>query len=380
MQYGFTQHSALSTPSSALSTQHSALNTTKLLGWRSLTQQTVIVIVSLVLDLCFMKSIADAADSQGHLTNNPPVVLTSELGKVYRTGFWLNQKVVSLKSCSLQVYQGETFGLLGPNGAGKTTILKLLLGIIRPTSGRGLLLGKPIGDRTVKQRIGYLPENPYLYEYLTGWEFLQLAAGLFQIPQSVQRQRIPQLLELVGLSPAEARKKQLRRYSKGMLQRVGMAQALINEPDLVFLDEPMSGLDPLGRYQMREIILSLKAAGKTIFFNSHILSEVEQICDRIAILAQGELICSGSLDELLDSDNTYHVKGQGGDGEILKKWIPNLTFEPNGSWQGTIQEDYYDFLASLRLMGGQITTMNLSRQSLEEFFIQQIQKQNNSVN
>lgn len=327
-----------------------------------------------------MKSIADAADSQGHLTNNPPVVLTSELGKVYRTGFWLNQKVVSLKSCSLQVYQGETFGLLGPNGAGKTTILKLLLGIIRPTSGRGLLLGKPIGDRTVKQRIGYLPENPYLYEYLTGWEFLQLAAGLFQIPQSVQRQRIPQLLELVGLSPAEARKKQLRRYSKGMLQRVGMAQALINEPDLVFLDEPMSGLDPLGRYQMREIILSLKAAGKTIFFNSHILSEVEQICDRIAILAQGELICSGSLDELLDSDNTYHVKGQGGDGEILKKWIPDLTFEPNGSWQGTIQEDYYDFLASLRLMGGQITTMNLSRQSLEEFFIQQIQKQNNSVN
>ena len=327
-----------------------------------------------------MKSVADDPNSQLNTTDTPPVVLTSELRKVYRTGFWLNQKFVSLKNCSLTVYKGETFGLLGPNGAGKTTLLKLLLGIIRPSSGRGLLLGEPLGDRSVKQHIGYLPENPYLYDYLTGWEFLQLAAGLFQIPHSVQRQRIPQLLELVGLSQADARKKLLRRYSKGMLQRVGMAQALINEPDLVFLDEPMSGLDPVGRYQMREIILALKAAGKTIFFNSHILSEVEQICDRIAILAQGELICSGSLNELLGTSNTYHVKGQGGDWEILKKWIPTLRFEPDGSWQGTLQDDYYDFLASLRLMEGKILAMNLSRYSLEEFFIQQIQRKNNSFN
>ncbi len=327
-----------------------------------------------------MKSVADDPDSQLNTTDTPPVVLTSELRKVYRTGFWLNQKVVSLKNCSLTVYKGETFGLLGPNGAGKTTLLKLLLGIIRPTSGRGLLLDKPIGDRSVKQHIGYLPENPYLYDYLTGWEFLQLAAGLFQIPNSVQRQRIPQLLELVGLSQTDARKKLLRRYSKGMLQRVGMAQALINEPDLVFLDEPMSGLDPVGRYQMREIILALKAAGKTIFFNSHILSEVEQICDRIAILAQGELICSGSLNELLGGENTYHVKGQGGDWEILKKWIPTLRFEPDSSWQGTLQDDYYDFLASLRLMDGKIIAMSLSRRSLEEFFIQEIQRKNNSLN
>ncbi|MEH1934744.1 MAG: ABC transporter ATP-binding protein [Nostoc sp.] len=327
-----------------------------------------------------MKSVADDLNSQLNTIDTPPVVLTSELRKVYRTGFWLNQKVVSLKNCSLTVYKGETFGLLGPNGAGKTTLLKLLLGIIRPTSGRGLLLGEPLGDRSVKQHIGYLPENPYLYDYLTGWEFLQLAAGLFQISNSVQRQRIPQLLELVGLSQADARKKLLRRYSKGMLQRVGMAQALINEPELVFLDEPMSGLDPVGRYQMREIILALKAAGKTIFFNSHILSEVEQICDRIAILAQGELICSGSLNELLGGENTYHVKGQGGDWEILKKWIPTLRFEPDGSWQGTLQDDYYDFLASLRLMDGKIIAMNLSRRSLEEFFIQQIQRKNNPLN
>lgn len=321
-----------------------------------------------------MKSVAPSLDSQLNTTDHPPVVLTSELRKVYRTGFWMNQKVVSLKSCSLKVYKGETFGLLGPNGAGKTTLLKLLLGVIRPTAGRGLLLGRPLGDRTVKERIGYLPENAYLYDYLTGWEFLQLAAGLFQIPQSVQRQRIPELIELVGLSLVDARKKPLRRYSKGMLQRVGMAQALINDPELVFLDEPMSGLDPVGRYQMRKIILSLKAAGKTIFFNSHILSEVEKICDRVAILSQGQLICSGSLNELLGTTSTYRVKGQGGDSEVLKKWIPSLKFEPDGSWQGELQEDYYDFLASLRLMNGQIIAMNLSGPSLEEFFMEQVQK------
>lgn len=327
-----------------------------------------------------MQSFTDTINSQLTTINTPSVVLTSELRKVYRTGFWMNQKVVSLKGCSLTVYQGETFGLLGPNGAGKTTLLKLLLGIIRPTSGKGLLLDRPLGDRQVKQRIGYLPENAYLYEYLTGWEFLELAAGLFEIPPHVQRQRIPELLDLVGLSVADARKKQMRRYSKGMLQRVGMAQALINDPDLIFLDEPMSGLDPLGRYRMREIILSLKAAGKTIFFNSHVLSEVEQICDRIAILSQGELICSGSLDELLGSENTYHVKGQGGDWEVLKKWLPNLAFEPDGSWRGTLQDDYYDFLASVRLMDGRIISMNLSHQSLEEFFITQIQNQDQSFN
>jgi ABC-2 type transport system ATP-binding protein len=326
-----------------------------------------------------MSSVAETPKPQLNPVDQPPVVLTSELRKVYRIGFWLNQKVVSLKNCSLQVYPGQTFGLLGPNGAGKTTLLKLLLGIIRPSSGRGLLLGKPLGDRSVKQRIGYLPENPYLYDYLTGWEFLELAAGLFQIPQKVQRQRISQLLELVSLSQADARKKQMRRYSKGMLQRIAIAQALINDPDLVFLDEPMSGLDPLARYQMREIILALKAEGKTIFFNSHVLSEVEQICDRIAILHRGELICSGSLNELLDTQSTYHVKGQGGDTELLKQRIPDVEFDSSGDWHGILQDDYYDFLASLRLMGGKIITINLTHQSLEEFFIQQIQKQNSPL-
>lgn len=319
-----------------------------------------------------MKPVVGLPTFESNALDRQPCIETSQLRKVYRTGFWLNQKITSLKSCSLTVYQGETFGLLGPNGAGKTTLLKLLLGIIRPTSGQGLLLGQPLGDRTVKQYIGYLPENAYYYDYLTGWEFLQMSAGLFKIPAKVQQGRIPQLLELVGLPQVAARKKQLRQYSKGMLQRIGMAQALINDPKLVFLDEPMSGLDPIGRYQMRQIILQLKQQGKTIFFNSHVLSEVEQICDRIAILAQGELICSGSLDQLLGTNNTYHVKGKGGDIELLNKWVSNFKLETDGVWQGEILGEPYNFIANLGTMGGQIIALNLARPSLEEFFLQQL--------
>jgi ABC-2 type transport system ATP-binding protein len=302
-----------------------------------------------------------------------PVVQTSELRKIYRTGFWFNQKIESLKNCTLTVYQGETFGLLGPNGAGKTTLLKTLLGIVRPTSGRAWLLGSPIGNIPVKQRVGYLPENAYFYDYLTGWEFLQFAAELFEIPPDIRQQRIPLLLDLVGLSKLDARKKQMRQYSKGMLQRIGMAQALINDPELVFLDEPMSGLDPMGRYQMREIILSLKSQGKTIFFNSHILSDVEKICDRVAILAQGELICTGSLNELLGTTEIYHVKGQGGNLDIVKRWVKELAFEAD-SWYGQLQGDPQEFLATVRLMDPKLITMNLERYTLEEFFMQQLQQ------
>ena len=302
-----------------------------------------------------------------------PVVQTSELSKSYRTGFWLNQKIESLKNCSLTVYQGETFGLLGPNGAGKTTLLKTLLGIVRPTSGRAWLLGRPIGNVEVKQRIGYLPENAYFYDFLTGWEFLQFVAGLFEIPANVQQQRIPRLLDLVGLSQSATRKKQLRQYSKGMLQRIGLAQALINDPEVVFLDEPMSGLDPMGRYQMREIILSLKAQGKTIFFNSHVLSDVEKICDRVAILAEGQLIRTGSLDELLGTADTYQVKGKGGNLDVLKRWVKELEYDGD-CWYGQLQGDPQEFLPTLRLMGAQLIAMNLTRASLEEFFMQQLQQ------
>lgn len=231
----------------------------------------------------------------------PPVIETHQLQKSYRSGFWLNQTRHSLRHCSIAVYPGETFGLLGPNGAGKTTLLKLLLGITRPTAGQGQLLGAPLGDRPTKQRIGYLPENPYFYDSLTGWEMLRYAAGLFQLPKATQAQRIPDLLHRVGLDLQTARTVAMGRYSKGMLQRVGMAQALINNPEVVFLDEPMSGLDPLGRYQIRELIAGLKTQGKTVFFNSHVLSDVEQICDRVGILVAGELVCCGHVSELLSA-------------------------------------------------------------------------------
>ena len=303
------------------------------------------------------------------------VIQTQNLSKTYRTGFWLTQKIRSLTAVDLDVYQGETFGLLGQNGAGKTTLLKTLLGIVRPTQGKATLLGKPLGDRNVKKRIGYLPENPYFYDYLTGWEILKFTGGLFEIPHSVQKARIPELLELVGLSTKDAKKKQLRRYSKGMLQRIGLAQALINDPELVFLDEPMSGLDPLGRYQMRETILSLKRQGKTIFFNSHILSDVEKVCDRVAILDKGELICEGSMDKLLGDVRAYIVKVKGGNPEILQQRLANLHFQ-DGLWVGVLKGEVQDFIASLRLIQAQLISLTLARPSLEEFFIKQLNDRN----
>lgn len=304
--------------------------------------------------------------------NSMPVVQTWNLGKTYRTGFWMNQKIESLKNCSLSIYRGETFGLLGPNGAGKTTLLKTLLGITRPTTGRAVILGKPTGDRAIKQKIGYLPENAYLYDFLTAWEFLEFVAGLFQIPKSEQRRRIADLLDLVGLDSTTARKKKLKQYSKGMLQRVGMAQALINDPEIVFLDEPMSGLDPMGRYRMRKIVLSLKQQGKTIFFNSHVLSDIEQICDRIAFLALGELICQGSLDELLGTGDVYQAVVAGAtSSEILAPWMTNLICE-NDYWHGQLTVEPEQFVSQLDSTKARLIGIHLARPSLEEFFMQQL--------
>jgi ABC-2 type transport system ATP-binding protein len=301
-----------------------------------------------------------------------PAITTQNLSKQYRTGFWLNQQVRSLHQVDLTVYQGETFGLLGQNGAGKTTLIKTLLGIIRPSRGKATVLGRPIGNRSIKQRLGYLPENPYFYETLTGWEVMEMTAGLFSISKGKARSRIPELLDLVGLPQDAARKKQLRQYSKGMLQRIGMAQALINDPELLFLDEPMSGLDPMGRVQMREIILQLKKQGRTIFFNSHVLSDVEKLCDRVGILDRGEMICIGSLEELLGDSQAYQVKVRGGNPEILKQRVDNLHFQ-DGLWLGTLKGDPQDFIASLRLIKAQLVSINLARPSLEDFFVGQLE-------
>lgn len=301
------------------------------------------------------------------------VVETWEISKIYRTGFWMNQKVESLKPLSIAVQQGETFGLLGPNGAGKTTLLKILLGVIRASGGQGTLLGRPIGDRQTKQRVGYLPENAYFYDFLTAWEFLDYIGSLFQIGKQERQRRILAMCDLVGLAQKTAKKKQLRQYSKGMLQRVGMAQALINDPEVVFLDEPMSGLDPLGRYQVREIILSLKEQGKTIFFNSHILADVEQICDRIAILARGELLCSGSLAEVLGNDEGYEVVLKGGEEEALGKYLANLSREQD-VWHGHYQGDAQALVDALPSLNARLISMNLARPSLEDYFIRQLRE------
>lgn len=325
-----------------------------------------------------MSSASPLPTSESPPDTSSLVVETYDLSKAYRTGFWLNQRVNSLNHCTLQVYEGETFGLLGPNGAGKTTLLKMLLGVLRPTSGRARLLGYPVGDRSVKQQIGYLPENAYFYDFLTGWEFLQYTAGLFGIPRATQDKRIASLLDLVGLTQETAKKKQIRQYSKGMQQRIGMAQALINDPEVVFLDEPMSGLDPTGRYQVREIILSLKEQGKTIFFNSHILSDVEVICDRIAILDQGDLVCIGRLQELLGTAEHFNAKGRGGKLEVLQQWLDNLEFQ-GGFWRGQIRGDAYNFMSSIQLAGGEVVAIQQARLSLEEFFMQQIRQRRDSL-
>jgi ABC-2 type transport system ATP-binding protein len=237
-----------------------------------------------------------------------PILEASDLVKVYTSTF-PRKRVTTLNGLTLSVQRGETFGLLGPNGAGKTTTQKLFLGLLKPTSGKVRLFGHDPSDPSVRTRVGFLPENPYFYTYLTGREFLVLCADLFGMDRKLRDQRVEELLDLVSMRSAA--NQQLRKYSKGMLQRIGIAQALVNDPELVFLDEPTSGLDPLGHRQIGEIIATLKQRGKTIFFNSHIMTDVQQICDRIAILHKGKLIALGRLDELLtagESLEDYFVR------------------------------------------------------------------------
>lgn len=228
--------------------------------------------------------------------NSEVVIETRALSKVYRD-FWGRQKVRALKALDLEVRRGEIFGLLGPNGSGKTTTMKLLLGLLFPTSGQALVLGRPATDVSKNERIGYLPEESYLYKFLNAEETLDFYGRLFDIPPQVRKERIDQLLQAVKLT--QAKKRQLKEYSKGMTRRVGLAQALINDPDLVLLDEPTSGLDPIGVREMKDIILDLKEQGKTVVMCSHLLADVQDICDRIAILHQGELKELGRVSELL---------------------------------------------------------------------------------
>ncbi|MCI0477276.1 MAG: ABC transporter ATP-binding protein [Anaerolineales bacterium] len=216
---------------------------------------------------------------------------------------------IAVRGLTLQVTQGEVFGFLGPNGAGKTTLIKMLLGLVAPTSGSAMLLGAPLGDRAVRARIGFLPEHFRFHDWLSASEFLDLHGRLYGMSASRLRARISELLDLVGLTPF--RGKQLRTFSKGMLQRIGLAQALLNDPALVFLDEPTSGLDPVGRRLVRDIIRDLRARGTTIFLNSHLLSEVEITCDRVAFIKHGEVLRVSELKSLVNGATSVTIRADG---------------------------------------------------------------------
>jgi ABC-2 type transport system ATP-binding protein len=301
---------------------------------------------------------------------------TYDLTKDYAVGFWRPRPYRALDHLTLEVEPGEVFGFLGPNGAGKTTTLKLLMQLVYPTSGRGELLGKPIGDQAAKRRIGYLPENPYFYDHLTAEELLQYFAGLFGYGGAERRARASRLLDEVGIS-AE-RKLQLRKFSKGMLQRVGIAQALINDPELVIFDEPMSGLDPLGRREVRALILRLRDRGCTVFFSSHVLSDAEALCSRVAILAKGRLVTAGRLNEML----AFRARGW----ELVVSGVtqPLLgSISPRANRVTRIGEDRFSFelplglavdrlLSELAAGGAAVVSLNPIRETLEDFFVEQV--------
>ena len=237
-----------------------------------------------------------------------PIIETRSLTKIYRD-FWGRQKVRALNALDLEVRQGEIFGLLGPNGSGKSTTIKLLLGLLFPSSGQALVFGRDATDVNKNERIGYLPEESYLYRFLNAEETLDFYARLFDMPSDVRRQRVDELITMVGLTWAKRR--QLKEYSKGMTRRIGLAQALINDPDLILLDEPTTGLDPIGTREMKDLILSLREKGKTVVMCSHLLADVQDVCDRIAILHQGELKELGRVDSLLTVEDVTQIRARG---------------------------------------------------------------------
>jgi ABC-2 type transport system ATP-binding protein len=242
-------------------------------------------------------------------SSNDSAVHTEHLTKTY-TDFWGRPKVKALDDLSLTIHRGEVFGLLGPNGSGKSTTIKLLLGLIFPTRGSATILGEKAGSTTINERIGFLPEESYLYKFLNGEETLKFYGRLFKIPRKELNKRVPALLDTVGLD-AKARKRKLREYSKGMARRIGLAQALINNPDLILLDEPTTGLDPIGTREMKDLILSLKAQGKTVLLCSHLLADVQDVCDRITILFRGKMQTVGQVKDLVQVKDITQIQATG---------------------------------------------------------------------
>jgi ABC-2 type transport system ATP-binding protein len=301
---------------------------------------------------------------------------THGLAKDYHVGFWRPRPYRALHGLSLTVESGEVFGFLGPNGAGKTTTLKLLMQLVYPSAGSATILGRPLGDLAMKRRIGFLPENPYFYDYLTAEELLTYFASLFGYKGAERTQRVDRLLDEVGLG-AE-RRLQLRKFSKGMVQRVGLAQALINDPEVVFLDEPMSGLDPLGRKDVRGLILRLRDQGRTVFFSSHILSDAETLCSRIAIVVKGTLMASGTLSDLVAAQLTgWEVVVDG----LTRAPVPGaalrrITALSPGRFavEAPPAEDPMAIARDLTAGGGRLVSINPVHETLEDLFVRQVDK------
>lgn len=302
------------------------------------------------------------------------VISIEGLIKTYRSGWPGSPTVTALAGLSLSVEAGEIYGFLGPNGAGKTTTLKILLGLMRANGGTAVVLGNPAGDVKTHSRIGFLPESPYFYDYLTAEEFLGFYGRLAGLSHAILPQRITDMLQIVGLT--DARTRQLRKFSKGMLQRIGLAQALIHDPKLVILDEPMSGLDPIGRKQVRDLILSLRERGKTVFFSSHILPDVEMICDRVGIIGKGQLLAEGTIDELVHRDHTDSVEVvcEGLEGEaiagirsvasrLIQRGRQCLIILPN-------PDSVAKVLAEVAKHQGRLISVTPQKRSLEELFFE----------
>ena len=302
------------------------------------------------------------------------VIEINNLTKDYEVGFWRKRKVRALDGLSLSIDSGQIFGFLGANGAGKTTTLKLLMRLIFPTDGSARILGHDIREVSMHQRIGYLPENPYFYDYLTAREFLDYCAQIFGYPAETRRKRAADLLARVKLDEKRW-DTQLRKFSKGMLQRVGLAQSLVNDPEIVFLDEPMSGLDPVGRREVRDLIAELRDEGKTVFMCSHILSDIEVLCDRVAILKQGRLAQVGYLDELrrkTEDPNRMEVMATGTDAESLREHLPEAEIAPTPRGlriEVASEAEIEKVISALRKVAGKIVSIQPVKQSLEELFL-----------